>query len=78
MKQSHRDKKLDKLLNTLVKIYFTDGDVRTGVLEYDMPLQTGSFKGWPSHMYSVFVFGVGYIFFKKSHVRRIEEWEEKK
>lgn len=71
-----RSAKLDKFINELVEITFTDGDVRTGVLEFDMPLQVGSFKDCPSHMYSVFVFGKGYIFFKKSHVKRIREWRK--
>ena len=73
---NRRDEKLDKLVNEIVIITFFDGQKRTGVLEWDMPLQTGSFKGLPSGMYSIFVFGTGYIFFHKSNVKEIKEWRE--
>lgn len=68
---NRRDERLDGLLNQLVKITFCDKTEYTGVLEFDM-----SSQGFNPHMYSIFVFGQGYIFFYKSHVTRIQRWED--
>ena len=66
---NRRDERLDGLLNQLVKITFCDETEYTGVLEFDM-----SSQGFNPHMYSIFVFGQGYIFFYKSHVKKVTEW----
>lgn len=65
---TRRDKRLDGLLNKLVDITFKDGDVKTGVLEYGMYI-----CGLPSGGYTLYVFGEGYIRFKKSVVKSIKE-----
>ena len=70
-----RDDKLDSLVKELIEITFTDGTQYTGVLEWDMPIVMGQHKGLPSGKYSIFVFGKGYIFFRKSHVKRVRRWE---
>lgn len=71
---SKRDPKLDSLVGKIVRITFSDGDEKLGVLEWDMPI---GYQKLPSQMYSVFVFGSGYYFFRKSHVKSIKEWREK-
>lgn len=71
---SKRDVKLDSLLGEIVRITFTDGTEKLGVLEWDMPI---GYLKTPSQMYSVFVFGSGYCFFRKSHVRKVRKWREK-
>ncbi len=70
-----RDPKLDSLLGEIVRITFIDGDEKLGVLEWDMPI---GYNRLPSQMYSIFVFGSGYCFFRKSHVKSIKEWREKR
>ena len=69
-----KDAKLDSLLGEIVRITFRDGVERIGVLEWNM--QKGIDK-LPSQIYSVYVFGSGYYFFRKSHVKKIREWREK-
>lgn len=69
-----RDPKLDSLLGEIVRITFTDGTEKIGVLEWDM---ARGLDKLPSQMYSVYVFGSGYCFFRKSHVKKIREWREK-
>ena len=69
-----RDPKLDSLLGEIVRITFTDGTEKIGVLEWDM---ARGLEKLPSQMYSVYVFGSGYCFFRKSHVKKIREWREK-
>ena len=67
---TRRNKKLDELLNKLVDIIFWDGDVKTGVLEYGRPMA----EGLPdSNKYSLFIFGEGYLYFYKTHVKRVKE-----
>lgn len=68
---NRRDAKLDSLLGKIVRITFENGQTKTGVLEWDM-----FYKGKPSNSYSLYVFGYGYFFFKKTHVARVKEWEE--
>ena len=68
------DDKLDSLLGEVVRITFTDGTEKIGVLEWDMALAPSML---PSRMYSVYVFGSGYCFVRKSHVKKIREWREK-
>ena len=72
MRRSRRDEKLDSLLGKIVRLTFTDGDEKIGVLEWDMPS-----LGIPSRSYSLYVFGSDYLFFRKSHVKKIKEWREK-
>ena len=60
---NRRDKRLDKL----VDITFKDGDVKTGVLEYGMCI-----PGLPPGGYTLYVFGEGYIRFKKTVVKDVK------
>ena len=69
-----KDPKLDSLLGEIVRITFQDGVERIGVLEWDM---ARGLDKLPSQMYSVYVFGSGSYFFRKSHVKKIREWREK-
>lgn len=68
-----RSKKLDELINELVIVRFRDGDMRIGVLEYDEPYERGL---PPSGRYSLYQFGEGRIFFRKTHVKGIVRWQE--
>ena len=65
---NRRSKKLDKYIGKNVEITFLEGDVRTGILEYDRPLYSGL---QPSGYYSIN--GGKNTFFRKSHVREIRE-----
>lgn len=67
---NRRDKRLDELLDELVDITFQDGQQKTGVLEYGMHID-----GLPAVGYTLYVFGEGYIRFKKSVVKSIKEHE---
>ncbi len=66
---NRRDQKLDTFVGKNVEITFFDGDVRTGLLEFNR-------KYWgtdiESHMYSISCNG-GDVFFRKTHVRKITE-----
>ena len=64
---NRRDKRLDMLLDELVDITFKDGDVETGVLEYGMCI-----PGLPPAGYTLYVFGEGYIRFKKTAVKNVK------
>ena len=67
---NRRDKRLDALLDRLVVITFTDGDVKTGVLEYGIqPPESLSYDG-----YTLYVFGEGYLKFRKTAVSSIREF----
>ncbi len=67
---NRRSQELDALLNKLVDITFMDGEEKTGVLEYDMPMG----PGLPfSSKYSLYIFGEGYLYFYKTHVKRVKE-----
>lgn len=68
------DEKLDSLLGEVVRITFNDDTEKIGVLEWNMSMGPSML---PSQMYSVYVFGSGYCFFRKSHVKKIREWREK-
>ena len=68
-----KDPKLDSLLGEIVRITFQDGVERIGVLEWDM---ARGLDKLPSQMYSIYVFGNGYYFFRKSHVKKVREWRE--
>lgn len=65
---NRRSEKLDKYLNKRVKITFIDGDIVTGVLEFGR-----SYWGLPlsSNEYSITNGGTN-IFFRKSHVKKVE------
>ncbi len=67
---NRRSKKLDELLNKLVDIIFWDGDVKTGGLEYGRPIVP---ELPDSNRYSLYIFGEGYLFFYKTHVKKIKE-----
>lgn len=67
---NRRDKRLDSLLDSLVDVTFTDGDTKTGVLQYNMQ---PTLDRLPIRKYCLYVFGTGRIFFYKSAVRRIRE-----
>lgn len=64
---NRRDERLDALLDELVDITFKDGDQKTGVLEYGMHIDGLSAVG-----YTLYVFGEGYIRFKKSAVKNVK------
>lgn len=68
--KTHRDPKLDRHLNKLVMIDFYDGDQKTGVLEYGKPVAPGLPD---STYYSLYIFGKGYLRFRKSVVKKIQE-----
>lgn len=65
---NRRSEKLDRYLNKRVEITFFDGDVVTGVLEFDKPYFNGLLG---SNSYSI-----RNIFFRKSHVKSIKEVRE--
>ena len=69
---NRRSEKLDKYLNKRVQITFHDGDVQTGVLEFDR-----AYWGLPfgSNEYSI-TNGGTHMFFRKSHVKSIKEVRE--
>lgn len=67
---NRRSKELDALINELVDITFTDGKEKTGVLEYGRPYAPGLPD---SNKYSIFIFGEGYISFRKTHVKRFKK-----
>ena len=67
---NRRSKELDALLNELVDIIFWDGDVKTGVLEFGRPIAP---ELPDSNRYSLYIFGEGYLYFYKTHVKRVKE-----
>lgn len=67
---TRRSKELDELLNKLVDITFRDGDEKTGVLEYGRPKAPGLPD---SKQYQLYIFGSGYLYFHKTHVKRVKE-----
>lgn len=67
---TRRSKELDELLNELVDIIFWDGDVKTGVLEFGRPIAPELPN---SNRYSLYIFGEGYLYFYKTHVKRVKE-----
>lgn len=69
---NRRSEKLDQYLNKQVEITFTDGDIVTGILEFDRPYWGLAFG---SNMYSI-TYGEANIFFRKSHVKSIKEVKE--
>lgn len=69
---NRRSQELDKFIDELVTVRFHDGEIRVGVLEYDESKGPGL---PPSHEYSLYQFGPGRIFFKKTHVKSIKLWE---
>lgn len=66
---NRRSEKLDQYLNKQVEITFIDGDIATGILEFDRPY-TGLKYG--SNQYSITCNGT-HMFFRKSHVKSIKE-----
>lgn len=67
---NRRSEKLDLFLGKLVDVTFTDGDTRTGVLEFGMTTTPGL---PPANDYTIYVFGEGYTHFRKSTVKSIKE-----
>lgn len=65
---SHRDEKLEELLNQAVKITFKDGEIKTGILERN-------YIGFRAYKLIVPDYN---IVFAKSHVKKIEEitWQQ--
>lgn len=63
---NRRSEKLDKFIGWMVTITFFDGDVKSGILEYGKPLARGL---PPSDYYS---FALEDLYFRKSHVKKIE------
>ena len=69
---NRRSKKLDQYLNKQVEITFIDGDVQTGLLEFDRPYWGLKFG---SNQYSI-TYKDTHCFFRKSHVKSIKEVRE--
>ena len=70
---NRRSEKLDQYLNKRVEITFFDGDIATGILEFNRPylgLKYGS------NMYSI-TYNDTNMFFRKSHVKSIKEVRDK-
>lgn len=67
--RTHRDPKLDNLLNSAVEIDFEDGSTERGVLEYGTPYAPGLPD---STYYSLFRFGKSVLRFRKSCVKKIK------
>ena len=65
---NRRSEKLDQYLNKQVEITFIDGDVRTGVLEFNRPYWGLTFG---SNQYSI-AHDSTHTFFRKSHVKSIK------
>ena len=70
---NRRSEKLDKYLNKLVKITFTDGDSRIGVLGWNERLEPLMLI--PQQYFLRDSVGV-YLSFRKSHVKSIKEVRE--
>ena len=66
---NRRSEKLDKYINKQVEITFTDGDIVTGILEFDRPHSGLNFG---SNKYSITRNGT-HMFFRKTHVKSIKE-----
>lgn len=69
---NRRSKKLDQFLNRKVEITFIDGDILTGILEFDRPYWGLKFG---SNKYSI-TYKDTHLFFRKSHVKSIKEVKE--
>lgn len=67
MKINRRDKKLDALLGKVVEVTFWDGEIATGVLEFNRPYWGLKFG---SNQYSI-THNNTPMFFRKSHVKSI-------
>lgn len=65
---NRRSEKLDRYLNKRVEITFFDGEIITGILEFDKPYWGLKFG---SNSYSI-----RNIYFRKSHVKSIREVRE--
>ena len=66
---NRRSEKLDQYLNKQVEITFWDGDIVTGILEFDRPYWGSKFY---SNKYSI-TYKDTHMFFRKSHVKSIKE-----
>lgn len=69
---NRRSEKLDQYLNKLVEITFIDGDIETGILEFNRPYSGTKFS---SNKYSI-TYKDTHMFFRKSHVKSIKELRE--
>lgn len=70
---NRRSEKLDQYLNKRVEIIFFDGDIATGILEFDRPYWGLKFG---SNKYSI-TYNDTHMFFRKSHVKSIKEVRDK-
>lgn len=70
---NRRSEKLDQYLNKLVEITFIDGDIVTGILEFNRPYSGTKFC---SNKYST-TYKDTHMFFRKSHVKSIKEVRSK-
>lgn len=68
---NRRSKKLDQYLNKRVEITFFDGNIVTGVLEWDKPCWVGFEHGF--NKYTITSHDGTSLFFRKSHVKSIKE-----
>ena len=71
---NRRSEKLDQYLNKKVEITFIDGDIVTGILEFDRP--HGGLK-FGSNKYSITRNGT-HMFFRKSHVKKVRIRNDKR
>ena len=71
---NRRSDKLDKLIGKSVIVTFQDGDEREGILEFNRPYWGLNFG---SNEYSLYKTNEATVFFRKSHVKRIRERNEK-
>lgn len=69
---NRRSEKLDQYLNKQVEITFIDGDIQTGLLEFNRPYSGLRFG---SNEYSI-TYKHTHMFFRKSHVKSIKEVRE--
>ena len=66
---NRRSQKLDAFVGKNVEITFFDGDIKTGLLEFNRKYCGTNIE---SHKYSISCNSVN-IFFRKSHVKKITE-----
>jgi hypothetical protein len=69
MRINRHDAKLDALLGRAVRIDFTDGDVREGVLGWQE--RTNLIRGVQSQYYYLMLSDGTYLSFRKAHVKDV-------
>lgn len=70
---NRRSPELDRYLGELVIVRFSDNDLKVGVLEYGVPIA----EGLPDRQqYSIWEFGKGRTYFRKTHVKGLSPWKD--